>query len=180
MRNDMAAPEPAIADESRIDASGGRRGAERKPGAAGTRNLDALEFRAWTAFLRAHARVTRRLEADLMSVSNLPLAEYDVLVQLATAEGRQLRMHELADRVILSRAGITRLVDRLVADGLVERAKCGLDARGSYAVLTAAGLARLRAASPGHLASVRRDFLDAFSRSELERLAELLERTIDE
>lgn len=140
---------------------------------------DALaphEMRAWLAFLRAHAGVSRRLEADLLAAGGLPLAEYDVLVQLAAADERRLRMHELASRVLLSRAGITRLIDRLVADGLVERAKCGGDARGSYAVLTEAGLDRLRAAAPGHLEAVRRYFLEAFSEPELHTLAGLLER----
>ena len=75
--------------------------------------LDPVESRAWRAFLSLHARVARRLEADLIARSDLPLAEYDVLFQLAMAEGRRLRMNELADRVLLSRAGITRLVDRL-------------------------------------------------------------------
>ena len=112
-----------------------------------------------------------------MARSDLPLAEYDVLVQLALADGRRLRMNELADRVLLSRAGITRLVDRLTADALVSRVKCASDARGYFAVLTAGGLARLEAATPGHLAAVRRYFLESFTESELETLAELLERS---
>jgi DNA-binding MarR family transcriptional regulator len=85
-------------------------------------------------------------------------------------------MNELADRVLLSRAGITRLVDRLAADGLVSRAKCASDARGYFAVLTAGGLARLEAARPGHIAAVRRFFLDSYTAPELETLTELLER----
>ncbi len=138
--------------------------------------LDPLSLRAWHAFLRAHVLVTRKLEADLLAAGDPPLAEYDVLVQLAVAPGRALRMHELADRIVLSRAGITRLVDRLVAEGLVERQKCGVDARGSYAVLTQRGLERVRAAAPRHLTSVKRHFLSSFDDAELERLAELLGR----
>ena len=76
-----------------------------------------------------------------------------------------------------SRAGITRLVDRLAADGLVSRAKCASDARGYFAVLTAGGLARLEAARPGHIAAVRRFFLDSYTAPELETLAEFLERS---
>ena len=138
--------------------------------------LDDLEHAAWRAFLRTHARIARRLEADLVASQDLPLAEFDVLFQLALAPYRRLRMNELADRVLLSRAGITRLVDRLVADGLVDRVKCASDARGAYAVLTDKGRTRLADARPGHMAGVRRYFLDAFSRPELAELAELLSR----
>jgi DNA-binding MarR family transcriptional regulator len=146
------------------------------PEAELTSALGPDELRAWRAFLARHALVARRLEADLMATSGLPLAEYDVLFQLALADGRRLRMNELADRVLLSRAGITRLVDRLTADGLVGRLKCASDARGYYAVLTPGGLARLLDATPGHLSAVRRFFLDSFTTSELAALADLLER----
>jgi len=106
----------------------------------------------------------------------MPLAEFDVLMQLSLAEGQRLRMNELADRVVLSRAGITRLVDRLVADGSVARIKCASDARGAYAVLTDPGRARLDEARPGHFAAVRRHFLGSFAKPELEALADLLDR----
>jgi DNA-binding MarR family transcriptional regulator len=138
--------------------------------------LDELEHTVWRAFLRSHAQVAKRLEADLVASSDLPLAEFDVLFQLALAPSHRLRMNELADRVLLSRAGITRLVDRLVADGLVARVKCASDARGAYAVLTDLGVARFDEARPGHMAGVRRYFLDSFSRPELATLAELLAR----
>jgi DNA-binding MarR family transcriptional regulator len=138
--------------------------------------LDPLERRAWRAFLQAHARVIRRLEADLMAGDDLPLAEFDVLYQLSLADGRRLRMNELADRVLLSRAGITRLVDRLVADGLVGRVRCASDARGFFAVLTERGVDRLDVATPHHRESIRRYFLERLDRSELESLAGMLER----
>lgn len=138
--------------------------------------LDAVEQKAWRSFLIAHARVARRLEADLLAKSRMPLAEFDVLMQLSLAEGQRLRMNELADRVVLSRAGITRLVDRLVTDGLVGRAKCASDARGAYAVLTEPGRARLAEARPGHFEAVRRYFLRSFAKPELETLGGLLER----
>jgi DNA-binding MarR family transcriptional regulator len=138
--------------------------------------LSELEHRVWRAFLVTHARVARRLEVDLIEKSGLPLAEFDVLFQLANADDRRLRMNEVADRVLLSRAGITRLVDRLVADGLVCRVKCASDARGAYAVLTEAGRARLEKARPDHFAAVRQYFLEAFTEPELEALAGLLER----
>jgi DNA-binding MarR family transcriptional regulator len=87
-------------------------------------------------------------------------------------------MNELADRVVLSRAGITRLVDRLVEDGLVERVKCASDARGAFAALTDRGRERLEEARPKHLAAVKRYFLGSFSRAELEILADLMERSV--
>jgi DNA-binding MarR family transcriptional regulator len=140
--------------------------------------LDVVEYRAWRSFLVAHARVARRLELDLITVSDLPLAEFDVLMQLDLTDDHRLRMNELADRIVLSRAGITRLIDRLVGDGLVARAKCDSDARGSFAVLTEKGHARLDQARPGHFAAVRRYFLAAFSQSELETLGMLLDRDL--
>jgi DNA-binding MarR family transcriptional regulator len=138
--------------------------------------LNDLERRAWRAFLRSHACIVRRLEADLMARHKLPLAEFDVLCALALADGQQLRMSELADRVMLSRAGITRLIDRLVTDGLVARDRCAVDARGAYAVLTERGRSRVEEVTPGHLDSVRTFFVGTFSETELARLAELLER----
>src|ERR1035437_3637008 len=138
--------------------------------------LDAVEQKAWRSFLVAHARVARRLEADLLAKSRMPLAEFDVLMQLSFAEGQRLRMNELAERVVLHRAGMTRLIDRLVADGLVGRVKCASDSRGAYAVLTELGQARLDEARPGHFEAVRRYFLQSFARPELETLGGLLER----
>jgi DNA-binding MarR family transcriptional regulator len=140
--------------------------------------LDPLEHRAWRAYLHKHALVTRLLEADLVARSDLPLAEFDVLFQLALADGQRLRMNELADRVLLSRAGITRLVDRLVADGLVVRMKCASDARGAFAALTDQGRTRLEGARPAHLTAVKRYFIGTFTRAELETLAGLMERSV--
>jgi DNA-binding MarR family transcriptional regulator len=116
--------------------------------------LSAEQMGAWRAFLRAHAVVTRRLEADLMAEHQLPLATYDVLVQLVEAPDQRLRMTDLAQRVLLSRSGLTRLVDRLETEGLVRREACTSDARGLFAVLTSAGRDRLRAATATHLRGV--------------------------
>jgi DNA-binding MarR family transcriptional regulator len=148
------------------------------PGTLVSSLLDPVELRAWRGFLETHARVARKLEADLLARADLPLAEFDVLFQLALADGRRLRMNELADRVLLSRAGITRLVDRLVIDGLVDRVKCESDARGYFAVLTDRGLTRVEHATPDHMAAVRRYFLESFTRSEIETLGALLDRAI--
>jgi DNA-binding MarR family transcriptional regulator len=142
-------------------------------------HLQPGELRAWIAFLRAHAAVTRALESDLVAHAGMSLADYEVLVQLASAPERRLRMSELADRVLLSRSGITRLVDRLVQDGLAAREHCPSDARGAFAVLTDAGLARLREAAPVHLEGVRRLFLEPLAVEDLEEVAVLLERIFE-
>ena len=170
--------EVSVAPASPVDAEAGGVGSGALPADAPNRlpELDAVESRAWQSFLIAHARVARRLEADLLARSHLPLAEFDVLMQLSLAEGQRLRMNELADRVVLSRAGITRLVDRLVADGSVARIKCASDARGAYAILTDPGGARLDQARPGHFEAVRRYFIQSFAKPELEALADLLDR----
>ena len=115
---------------------------------------------AWRAFLEAHARVSRRLDDELREEHQLSLPEYDALLQLATAAGGRLRMNVLADRVLLSRSGVTRLIDRLVADGLVERTACTTDGRGAEAVITDDGRSRVTDAAPTHLRGIRRYFLE--------------------
>src|SRR5436190_135028 len=112
--------------------------------------LGADQRAAWRAYLRGHATVTRALEADLIAGPRLSLATYDVLVQLAEAPERRLRMTELADAVLLSRSGVTRLVDRLEREGLVVRAPVAEDGRGVSATLTERGVDRLRGASRIH------------------------------
>jgi DNA-binding MarR family transcriptional regulator len=121
----------------------------------------------WRDFLIAHARLSRLLDEDLRAEHDLSLAEYDALLQLAEAPGRRLRMHQLADRVLLSRSGVTRLIDRLVADGSVERDSCPTDARGAEAVLTPAGLNRLRTAAGTHLRGIAEHFLGAIEPADL-------------
>ena len=141
-----------------------------------TAPLSSTELAAWRSFLRAHATVTRRLEAELVAEHDLPLASYDVLVQLSEAPSQALRMTELAERVLISRSGLTRLVDRLERDRLVARQACPDDARGTLAVLTDAGLARLQAAWPTHLRGVAQHVTDKLSTEELATLEELLGR----
>jgi DNA-binding MarR family transcriptional regulator len=141
--------------------------------------LDAPGIGAWRAFLTAHARITRRLDEELQTAHGLSLAEYDALLQIAHAPGRRVRMNVLAERVILSRSGITRLVDRLEAAGCVQRVACDTDARGQEAVLTAVGLDRLRSASTTHLDGVRRYFLDQLDADDLSGLEASLGRVAD-
>jgi DNA-binding MarR family transcriptional regulator len=134
---------------------------------------------AWRAYLRSHARILRALERELQDERGMALTDYDVLVQLASVDPHQLRMSELADRLLLSRSGVTRLVDRLVADGLVERVSCADDRRGQWASLTDAGYARLREASPTHLRGVAEHFLERLSAEELTSLERTLSRLDD-
>jgi DNA-binding MarR family transcriptional regulator len=138
--------------------------------------VDARGMRAWRQLLRAHAQVTRLLGAELEETHGLPLASYDVLVQLAEAPEGRLRMSELADAVLLSRSGLTRLVDRLEREGLVERRSCPSDARGTFAALTEAGRGRLRSAAGTHLDGVARHVLAHFSPQEQDVLGDLLGR----
>ena len=133
----------------------------------------------WRTFLRAHARLTRRLDDELRATHNLSLAEYDALVQLAQAPGRRLRMSVLADRVLLAPSAIPRLVDRLVAAVLVERSPCATDARGAEASLTRAGLDRLRDASTTHLEGVRRYFLDSIDATDRQAIDRGLGQVMD-
>jgi DNA-binding MarR family transcriptional regulator len=121
----------------------------------------------WRAFLLAHARVVRRLDEELRLEHDLTIGEYDALVTIAQAPERRIRMRHLADQVVLSKSGVTRLIDRLVDDGLVERSACLADARGAEAVLTDRGLARLRAASKTHLRGVNQHFLEILERDDL-------------
>ena len=140
--------------------------------------LTPLELGAWREFLHAHAVLTRELDEELRRAHGLPLSSYDVLVNLEGAEGRQMRMSELADAVLLSRSGLTRLVERLEREGLLSRADCPDDARGSLAVLTDAGAARLTQARRTHLRGVRERFLGKFSDDDLERLADYWRRVL--
>ena len=139
-----------------------------------SRGLTSNELGAWRNFLRAHATVVRALESELMAEHDLPLASYDVLVQLSESPERRLRMTELADRVLLSRSGLTRLADRLEREGLLTREPCPSDARGTLAVLTDPGLDRLRDAWPTHLRGVRSQVLDRLTPEEVEQLAALM------
>ena len=138
-----------------------------------THELTDAELAAWRGFLRTHAKLVRELDAELMAAHNLPLSSYDVLINLRSAPGRRLRMAELADRALLSRSGMTRMVDRLEREGLLQRDNCSSDARGCYAVLTEAGEALLRRARPTHLDGILQRFLAHCEGDDLARLARL-------
>ena len=138
--------------------------------------LTGIELGAWRGMLRVHAALVRELDAELDATHDLPLTSYDVLIHLQSAPGNRLRMAELADCVLLSRSGVTRLVDRLEREGLIVRDTCTSDGRGCFAVLTDDGEGLLRRARPTHLAGVRERFLRHFTEDELRLLAAFWER----
>jgi DNA-binding MarR family transcriptional regulator len=131
-----------------------------RPSPTTTGLLDEQELRAWRGMLQVHAAMTSSLDRQMHAEHGLSVSAYEVLMFLADAPDRRLRMAEIADRVLLSRSGLTRLVDRLVALGLVRRNACADDGRGSFAELTEAGQAKFAAARRTHLAGVREFFLD--------------------
>jgi DNA-binding MarR family transcriptional regulator len=137
------------------------------------RRPDPERLAVWRQFLRVHATVTSTLERELENATGLPLAWYDVLLQLHEAGGR-LRMHELAGAVLVAKSSLSRLVDRMSAAGLVERRPAEEDGRGSYACLTPAGRAALRRAAPVHLRGVQRHFAKALTDTDVVALARVL------
>jgi DNA-binding MarR family transcriptional regulator len=136
------------------------------------------ELGAWRGLLRVHSALVKALDAELLATHYLPLTSYEVLINLQAAPGRRRRMAELADGVLLSRSGMTRLVDRLEREGLLERDACTDDGRGTYAVLTEKGEACLARARPTHLDGVRDRFLQHFAAEELGVLAAFWERVV--
>lgn len=125
----------------------------------------------WRSLQRMQATIMRQLENDLLAAHDLPLASFDVLQQLEQAPQYRLRMNDLAVGVLLSRSGLTRLVDRLEREGLVVRNVCPSDARGLFAVLTSAGRKRLADAAPTYHRCLRDYFLDRVGAGELRQIA---------
>src|SRR5256885_12313763 len=132
---------------------------------------------AWQSLLRAHATVMRQLEMDLERETDLALADFDVLAQLALAGG-ELRMTELAGRVLISRSGMTRRVARLVDEGLVRRGAAGSDGRGVVVALTDAGVARLAETAPAHARGISELFVQQLDDQELASLERALSKVI--
>ena len=142
-------------------------------------SVDDPRLTTWRAFLYAQSTVMPRLDAEVRAASGLTLAEFDALVQLAFAPEYRLRMSVLAERVLLSRSGVTRLVDRLERDSHVQRESCAPDGRGAYAVLTEQGAERVRDAMPGHLAAVDAHFLGHIDPEDMSAIARALARVAE-
>ncbi len=140
--------------------------------------LDELHLAAWRAFLNTHAVLTNRIDHELAAAKVLPLSWYDVLLVLYEAPGRRLRMHEIASAIVLSRSGLTRLIDRLEAEGLLFRERSGTDRRGAYAVLTDKGLVALRQAWPVYSRGIAEHFARFLSNEEASMLADVFQRVL--
>jgi DNA-binding MarR family transcriptional regulator len=138
--------------------------------------LEGAALEAWRSYLQSHASILRVLDADLVAEQGMTTRDYEVLLYLAQAPERKLAMSALSESTMLTRSGITRLIDGLVDGGLIERVGCPNDARVSYAQLTEAGYQKLRSASSTHLAGIRRLFLEHFTAEEIDQLAALLSR----
>jgi len=132
---------------------------------------------AWRSLLRAHATLVRQLETQLEQQTDLALADYDVLAQLAIGGG-ELRMTELANRALISRSGMTRRVARLVDEGLVRRSEANADGRGVVVVLTDAGVARLTETVPAHVRGIAEYFVSRLDDQELAVLESALDKVI--
>jgi DNA-binding MarR family transcriptional regulator len=139
-------------------------------------SLESVEVQAFVNFIRAHACVVRGLDRELVADHGLTINDYEVLLRLARAPDRMLRRVDLAQQVLLTPSGITRLLDGLQRSGYVEKAACDTDARVVYAKLTEAGRDKLRAATDDHVASIRALFGERFTDGELQTLSDFLER----
>jgi DNA-binding MarR family transcriptional regulator len=139
---------------------------------------DPAQLAAWRLLLETHATVTELLERELMAERGLALSRYDVLLNLAEAPGGRLRMQELSASVLLSKSGLSRLVDRMVAAGLVRRERCEDDRRGWFAVLTDQGRSALRRAAPVHLRGISEHFTRHLEPDEVQLLTAVLSRVV--
>jgi DNA-binding MarR family transcriptional regulator len=140
--------------------------------------LDEVELAAWRGLVRVHAALAKELDAELEARHGLPLTSYEVLRGLRRSPDGKLRMAELAEHALLSRSGMTRLIDRLEREGMVGRTTCDKDGRGCYAVLTDAGREAVDSARRTYISVVRSGFVSRFSLDELRDLAGLLQRVL--
>ncbi|MFC0680295.1 MarR family winged helix-turn-helix transcriptional regulator [Lysobacter korlensis] len=139
---------------------------------------DSDAERAWAAILRTHARFVPRLDKELQRATGLPLAWYDVLLELSAAGGR-LRMSELGERVVLSRTRVSRIVDDLIGAGFVAREANPADGRSSYAILSEEGDRRFREAAKVYRSGIERELAGRADGASLRSLATTLERILD-
>ena len=138
--------------------------------------LSATSVQAFIRLLQGHAAATRELSADLVRDHGLTINDYEALLRLSRADDRRLKRVELAESLVLTPSGVTRLLDGLERAGYVEKGSCDSDARITFAVLTDAGLNKLREASTSHVAQIREFFEQRFDPNELATLADLLGR----
>ena len=140
---------------------------------------DQTSVAVFSRLLRAHSSLNRELSARLITEHGLTINDYEALLQLAHADELGLKRVDLAERLMLTPSGVTRLLDGLERDGWVRKGACESDARVTYAVLTDAGMRKLRECAPIHEAEVDRILGERLSDEEVEKLGELLERLSD-
>ena len=141
-----------------------------------SKTFNQCEQNAWGGFLGTYAKMNKTVEEDLQKHSNITHVEYEVLLRLSWNESHRMRIQDLAAESILTRSGVSRVVERLEKAGLVTREEAPEDRRGAYAVLTEAGAERFRVASEKHLECVRENFTNKFSEAELEVMAGFWQR----
>jgi DNA-binding MarR family transcriptional regulator len=134
------------------------------------------ELTAWVRLLRGHAALIKDLSASLAAQHGLTINGYEALLLLASADDNRMRRVDMAEALMLTPSGITRLLDGLQKSGYVTRHNCESDARVGWAVLTDEGRAKFEEASATHQADIRRAFAERFDEDELAQLAQLLER----
>ncbi|MBK9780967.1 MAG: MarR family transcriptional regulator [Anaerolineales bacterium] len=135
-----------------------------------------IEQNAWGGFLGVYGRMNRMIEEDLQSHSHITHVEFEILLRLSWNENHRVRIQDLAAESVLTRSGVSRVVERLEKAGLVTREEASEDRRGAYAVLTAEGAARFQKAVKAHVAFVRENFLSHYSEKELEQMAAFWQR----
>jgi DNA-binding MarR family transcriptional regulator len=140
--------------------------------------LDQAEDRAWRGYLRMRTLLHARILRDLAREAGLSGPDYDVLSHVSEAPGRRSRLGELAERMAWSRSRLSHHLTRMEERGLVTREDCPSDGRGAFVVLTEAGFRVIQAAAPGHIASVRRHFIDLLSRDQLDALTGISETVV--
>lgn len=138
------------------------------------------EMRVWRAFISSSAALSTAMDASLQKSNGLKLDDFEVLVHLSEAEDHRLRMSELSDRHLHSKSRLSQRIDRLEERGFVNREKCDVDARGTWAVLTHNGMRLLEAAAPAHLEHVREFFFDHIEAKDIPALIRSLESVVEE
>ena len=142
-----------------------------------TTNTDT-HLKMWRSFLQTHSTVVKHLEQRMQEKHGLPLAWWDVLIQLADGPDGRMRMGELAESVLLTRSGITRLLDRMIKAGLVSREPCPGDRRGYYAVITQAGKDTIEKVGPDHSDNAWEVFLGHITEEEAAQIGQVFERVL--
>jgi DNA-binding MarR family transcriptional regulator len=140
--------------------------------------LDDAEARAWRGYMRMRTLLHAQIVRDLAREAGLSGPDYDVLSNVSEAEGRRVRLGDLAARMAWSKSRLSHHITRMERRGLVTREDCSSDGRGAFVVLTDAGLRAIQAAAPGHVASVRRHFIDLLSTEQLDALAEISQTVV--